>query len=215
MNAVFIRQHSQIADLKVSDVPAPSPADGEVLVKVEAAGINPSDVGSVMGRFAHAVLPRIVGRDFADRVTEGPADLIGEPTRPTRAERFKAVPELRITLNHDPNLDVVEQHSDQQTVVRGQRHREWRWSVWPKTVGPHELTLLVRGVVNGKSVEDYDPEIKEYDAGINLKYWFLNGLFLNGISWAWAVVLLVLTNATTIFVTNKANKRKHKQSRRK
>ena len=77
MNAVFIRQHGQIADLKVSDVPVPSPADGEVLVKVEAAGINPSDVGSVMGRFPHAVLPRIVGRDFAGRITQGPADRVG------------------------------------------------------------------------------------------------------------------------------------------
>jgi len=92
MNAVFIRQHGQIADLKVSDVPVPSPADGEVLVKVEAAGINPSDVGSVMGRFPHAVLPRTVGRDFAGRVTEGPADLIG-------AEVWGSGGDLGITRN--------------------------------------------------------------------------------------------------------------------
>ena len=46
-------------------------------MKVEASGINPSDVASVQGRFPVAVLPRIVGRDFAGRVVEGPADLIG------------------------------------------------------------------------------------------------------------------------------------------
>ena len=69
---------------------------------------------------------------------------------------------------------------------------------------------LVRGIVNGKAVEDYDPEIKPYEhTGFNFSYWFLNGLFLNGISWAWAIVLLVLTNAGTIFVTSKVNKRRH------
>lgn len=78
MNALFITQHSPVSDLKVSDVPAPVPKPGEVLVKVEAAGINPSDLISVQGRFAHAVLPRIVGRDFAGTVVEGPAELKGK-----------------------------------------------------------------------------------------------------------------------------------------
>jgi NADPH:quinone reductase len=77
MKAIYIQQHGAIADLKVTDVPAPSIKSGEVLVKVEASGINPSDVASVLGRFPVAVLPRIVGRDFAGRVVEGPADLIG------------------------------------------------------------------------------------------------------------------------------------------
>jgi NADPH:quinone reductase-like Zn-dependent oxidoreductase len=48
-----------------------------VLVKVEASGINPSDVASVQGRFPVSVLPRIVGRDFAGRVADGPAELVG------------------------------------------------------------------------------------------------------------------------------------------
>jgi NADPH:quinone reductase len=77
MKAIYIQQHGAVADLKVTDVPAPSIKSGEVLVKVEASGINPSDVASVQGRFPVAVLPRIVGRDFAGRVAEGPADLIG------------------------------------------------------------------------------------------------------------------------------------------
>ena len=77
MNALYIRQHGPIGDLKVSDVPVPVPKPGEVLVKVEAAGINPSDLVSVQGRFPHAVLPRIVGRDFAGTVVEGPPELVG------------------------------------------------------------------------------------------------------------------------------------------
>jgi NADPH:quinone reductase len=77
MKAIYIQHHGPVADLKVTDVPSPSIKSGEVLVKVEASGINPSDLASVLGRFPVAVLPRIVGRDFAGRVVEGPADLIG------------------------------------------------------------------------------------------------------------------------------------------
>ena len=77
MKAIYIQQHGAVSNLKVSDVPTPKLKPGEVLVRVEAAGINPSDVAGVQGRFPHAVLPRIVGRDFAGTVVEGPSDLIG------------------------------------------------------------------------------------------------------------------------------------------
>ena len=77
MKAIFIRQHGDTADLKASDVEVPAIGPDEVLVKVEAAGVNPSDVGSAMGRFPDAVLPRCLGRDFAGSVVEGPAELVG------------------------------------------------------------------------------------------------------------------------------------------
>ncbi|HEY6349174.1 MAG TPA: zinc-binding alcohol dehydrogenase family protein [Candidatus Angelobacter sp.] len=77
MKAVYIQKHGAIDDLKVSETPAPSIKPGEVLVRVDAAGINPSDLGSVQGRFPHAVLPRIVGRDFSGTVVDGPAELVG------------------------------------------------------------------------------------------------------------------------------------------
>lgn len=77
MKAIYIRQHGAVSDLKVSDVPVPEIKPGEVLVKVEAAGINPSDLAGVQGRFPHAVLPRIVGRDFAGEIVKGPAELAG------------------------------------------------------------------------------------------------------------------------------------------
>jgi NADPH:quinone reductase-like Zn-dependent oxidoreductase len=47
------------------------------LVRIEASGINPSDVGSVQGRFHESPLPRIVGRDFAGVVVKGAEALIG------------------------------------------------------------------------------------------------------------------------------------------
>ncbi len=78
MEAIYIQQHGAVADLKVSEVAKPLVSgDAEVLVKVEASGINPSDIVSVEGRFAGSVLPRIVGRDFAGTVVEGSAELIG------------------------------------------------------------------------------------------------------------------------------------------
>jgi len=77
MKALYIRKHGPVSDLKISEVQIPSMKPNDVLVKVEAAGINPSDMASVQGRFPHAVLPRIVGRDFAGTVTQGPAELVG------------------------------------------------------------------------------------------------------------------------------------------
>ena len=43
----------------------PSTADGEVLVQVSAAAINPSDIKNVQGVFAQTTLPRTPGRDFS------------------------------------------------------------------------------------------------------------------------------------------------------
>ena len=77
MKAMYIQQYGPIEDLRVSEREKPSLKPGEVLVSVEAAGINPSDLLSARGSFPNAILPRILGRDFAGRVVEGPSDLVG------------------------------------------------------------------------------------------------------------------------------------------
>jgi NADPH:quinone reductase len=78
MQAIYIQQHGPVDDVKVSEIPKPALGAGnDVLVKVEASGINPSDLVSIQGRFPGSVLPRVVGRDFAGKVVEGPSDLIG------------------------------------------------------------------------------------------------------------------------------------------
>lgn len=57
--------------LAIEEIARPEPGPGEALVQVNAAGINPSDVGNVMGRFHATTLPRVPGRDFAGVVVAG------------------------------------------------------------------------------------------------------------------------------------------------
>jgi NADPH:quinone reductase len=77
MRAIVIHQFGDPKQLKVEEVPTPEPRDGEVLVAVKAASINPSDVKNVAGAMHGTTLPRIPGRDFAGIVVRGDADLIG------------------------------------------------------------------------------------------------------------------------------------------
>jgi NADPH:quinone reductase len=62
------------------------PCESEVLVRVRAAGVNPSDVKNVLGRFHETTLPRTPGRDFAGVVVSGPEEWIGREVWGTGAE---------------------------------------------------------------------------------------------------------------------------------
>lgn len=77
MQAVVVRQFGDPKLLKVEEVPTPQPGDGEVLVEVKAAAINPSDVKNIQGAMHGTTLPRIPGRDFAGTVVRGPHDVLG------------------------------------------------------------------------------------------------------------------------------------------
>lgn len=65
-----------LAPAQVSAKP-PLPGPGEALVRVFAAGVNPSDVKAALGLMPQAVWPRTPGRDFAGTVVAGPAEWIG------------------------------------------------------------------------------------------------------------------------------------------
>lgn len=71
MKALRFEQFGTPDVLVHQDIPVPALNAGEVLVKVHAAAINPSDVKIVSGVFGGA-LPRTPGRDFAGVVVEGP-----------------------------------------------------------------------------------------------------------------------------------------------
>lgn len=78
MKALQFSATGDLAALGFVDVPTPVPAADQVLVQVKAAGLNPSDVKNVLGRFPYTTLPRIPGRDFAGVVMQGPQELVGQ-----------------------------------------------------------------------------------------------------------------------------------------
>ena len=78
MRALKFYQTGGLDDLRIEEVPVPTPADGEVLVQVKAAAINPSDVKNVQGKMHETTVPRIPGRDFAGLVAKGPDELLGQ-----------------------------------------------------------------------------------------------------------------------------------------
>jgi NADPH2:quinone reductase len=76
---VVLHKAAGIDDLELVLEPQPPlpRGDGEVLVEVHYAAVNPSDVKAALGAMAHAVWPRTPGRDWAGVVREGPVELIG------------------------------------------------------------------------------------------------------------------------------------------
>jgi NADPH:quinone reductase-like Zn-dependent oxidoreductase len=65
---------------------APQPGEGEIVVEVKAAAVNPSDVKATLGAMPHAIWPRTPGRDWAGVIVAGPADLLGEAVFGTGGE---------------------------------------------------------------------------------------------------------------------------------
>lgn len=71
MRALRFAEFGAPSVLRIEEVAIPEPREGEALVQVRAAAINPSDVADVAGRFRKTTLPRTPGRDFAGVVVKG------------------------------------------------------------------------------------------------------------------------------------------------
>jgi NADPH:quinone reductase len=82
IEATCVRLNAKAADAAtiapVIEPHALSRRSHEVVVAIEAAGVNPSDVKAATGLMPYAVFPRTPGRDFSGRVVEGPGELIGK-----------------------------------------------------------------------------------------------------------------------------------------
>jgi NADPH:quinone reductase-like Zn-dependent oxidoreductase len=70
MKALRFAEFGPPSVLRIEELAIPEPDEGEALVRVKAAGINPSDIGDVAGRFKKTTLPRTPGRDFAGVVAK-------------------------------------------------------------------------------------------------------------------------------------------------
>ncbi len=77
MKALRLHQFGDLSNLKLEELPDPVRGEGEVIIRVRAASINPSDVKNVQGRMEGVTLPRTPGRDFAGIVVDGPSHLHG------------------------------------------------------------------------------------------------------------------------------------------
>ena len=64
--------------LTLATIPKPTPPPRSVLVRIKAAGINPSDVLNAKGGFHHTQFPRVPGRDYAGIVAAGPSEFVGK-----------------------------------------------------------------------------------------------------------------------------------------
>ena len=71
MKALRFRTFGPPSVLAVQEAPRPEPGNGEALIRVKAAAINPSDIKNVAGFFPTTTLPRTPGRDFSGIVAEG------------------------------------------------------------------------------------------------------------------------------------------------
>jgi NADPH:quinone reductase-like Zn-dependent oxidoreductase len=78
MRALRFEKTGSLDDLSIRELPMPTPAAGEVLVRVKAAAVNPSDVKNVEGKMHETSVPRTPGRDFAGVVAGGSDELSGQ-----------------------------------------------------------------------------------------------------------------------------------------
>src|ERR1700689_4322078 len=78
MQALRFHEFGSFDKLRIEAIPDPQPKPGEVVVRMRAASLSPSDAKNVLGRMQGTTLPRSPGRDFAGVVVNGPTQMIGE-----------------------------------------------------------------------------------------------------------------------------------------
>ena len=78
MKALRFNRFGDLSVLRIQELPTPQIGNDEVLVRIHAASINPSDVKNVQGHMEGTTLPRTPGRDFAGVVVNGPPELTGK-----------------------------------------------------------------------------------------------------------------------------------------
>src|ERR1700689_4871248 len=77
MQALRFHEFGSFDKLRIEAIPDPQPKPGEVVVRMRAASLSPSDAKNVLGRMEGTTLPRTPGRDFAGVVVNGPTRMIG------------------------------------------------------------------------------------------------------------------------------------------
>ena len=145
--------------IEIVDIPQPDPAEGEVLVKVHAAGICGSDVHIYHGTNPLARYPRIVGHEFAGEVVALGAGVRNlEIGTPVAVDPVVNCGKCYACLTGHPNvcsaLEVMGVHreggfAEYLAVPAANAHpisRDWPWEkgslVEPFTIGANVLSRV-------------------------------------------------------------------------
>ena len=72
MKALRVSKTDGSISLALEDIPTPSTASGELLIRVRASAVQPADVLNSKGGFPTTTFPRTLGKDFAGIVVSGP-----------------------------------------------------------------------------------------------------------------------------------------------
>ena len=78
MKVLQIHEHGGSEVMRIEEIPVPEPRPGEVLVKMEACGLNYSDIMAREGRYLRKThLPHILGHEFCGIIDKTGADTDG------------------------------------------------------------------------------------------------------------------------------------------
>jgi len=77
MQALRFDEFGSFGKVRLQTLPDPQPKSDELVVRIRAAALNPSDAKNILGRMEGTTLPRTPGRDFAGVVVTGPSQMIG------------------------------------------------------------------------------------------------------------------------------------------
>jgi NADPH2:quinone reductase len=95
MKAAVISRYGGPEVLEVRDVPDPQPSPGQVLVQVEAAGVNFADIMAARGGYPGTPEPPLVaGREFAGRRLDTGERVMGYTQSKAFAEKIATSPDL-------------------------------------------------------------------------------------------------------------------------
>jgi NADPH2:quinone reductase len=75
MKAISVEQLGKIEQLGLSEVPDPIANSEQVVVRIQAAGVNFADISSAMGKYPGIKVPYIAGREFAG-IVEGTGERV-------------------------------------------------------------------------------------------------------------------------------------------
>ncbi|MCS3845053.1 alcohol dehydrogenase catalytic domain-containing protein [Microbacterium sp. AK031] len=95
--------YTGIDTFEVTRLPIPTPGPGELLVRVEAAGLCHTDLDILAGRYA-AEFPRIPGHEFAGTVVDAEPELIGHIGTRVAIDPLISCHQCRSCLRGHPNL---------------------------------------------------------------------------------------------------------------